>query len=92
MTASERLTRLQGLGLFKLFLDCLDDDFWVFFFGTGALRLLVFLSNILDENKVNLEVSMDETHVIVDVARSISKVTTRKKCNVSVACLLLRQP
>ena len=53
MTVSERLTRLQGLGLFKLFLDCLDDDFWVFFFGTGALRLLVFLSNILDENKIS---------------------------------------
>ena len=88
MTVLERLTRLMGLG----FLDCLEDDFCAFFLGTGALRLLVFLSNILDENKVNLEVSMDETHVIVDVARSISKVTTRKKCKVSVACLLLRQP
>ena len=86
----DRLTFFEGLG---------DDDFLDFFAGIFAVDLagverfllLVSLSKILEENKVNFVVSIDETHVMVDVDLSTSNVTTRRKCNVSVACLLLRQ-
>ena len=64
--------------------------FLIFFVTVVIFLLLVVLSNILELNKVNLGVSINDTQVIVDVTRSISNVTTRRKCNVSVACLLLR--
>ena len=68
------------------------NDFSFFVFGVSILLLDVVLSKILEENKVNFGVSINDTQVIIEeLSLLTSNVTTRKKCFVSVACLLLLQ-